>query len=160
MLPTDDSRLLVEIIREHNDCSLLTSKVSNYFKYVIGIVYYGAVPGLNIALLVVISDKATLFLRIVSSFLWLKIAYLVFYHNWVGCHVQRAAHSPYGLLNTVIARNSIDIRIRLKLMSYIEKLSFTTIGIYCFDFFPITNYEFYLLVTHCVKVFLLVTELF
>ena len=37
----------------------------------------------------------------------------------------------------------MSIKQRLKLLSFIEKLSGREIGFYCYDLFPMNNYEFY-----------------
>ena len=77
------------------------------------------------------------------------------------------AHKPYNYLNRLMAEKSImfiktmkrsmkigstrmeitngmrDFKLKFNVLTLIERLAGPTIGIYCFDIFPFTNYEFY-----------------
>jgi len=110
--------------------------------------------------MIVVSDKSAVYLRIIVMFLLVEVGYLIFYHNVVGCHVYRAAHSVYPLLNSIVARNLVGLDYRMKIIGLIEKFSGPKVGFTCFDFFPVTNYEFYLLVINCAKLFILFAGLF
>lgn len=74
--------------------------------------------------------------------------------------IPNAAHQPYGKLNSLIAKKRIRLNHKLKVCALIERLSGPVIGLYCYELFPFTNYEFYLYVANCVKIFILFVGLF
>ena len=43
----------------------------------------------------------------------------------------------------LLIKNRLTFRQRWKLLAFIEKLSGRPIGFYCYDLFPMNNYEFY-----------------
>jgi hypothetical protein len=69
--------------------------------------------------------------------------------------IPKSAIKPYVKLNSLIARKQINLQIKLKIVDLIERLSGPVIGIYCFELFPFTNYEFHLFAANCVKNFIL-----
>ncbi len=69
--------------------------------------------------------------------------------------IPTAAVRPYQALNSIIARKSLKLKLKLKVCQLIEKLSGPVIGLYCYEFFPFTSYEVYLYVTNCVSNFIL-----
>ena len=48
-----------------------------------------------------------------------------------------------GLTSMEITNEMKDIKLKWKVITLIERLAGPTIGIYCFNLFPFTNYEFY-----------------
>jgi hypothetical protein len=69
--------------------------------------------------------------------------------------IPKSAIKPYVKLNSLIARKRINLQIKLKIVDLNERLSGPIIGIYCFELFPFTNYEFYLFAANCVMNFIL-----
>jgi len=74
--------------------------------------------------------------------------------------VPKEAHRPYVRLYSILARKPATTMLNLKVLGLIEKLSGPIIGIYCQDFFPFTNYEFYLYISNVVQNFILLIGLF
>ncbi len=61
-------------------------------------------------------------------------------------HIVFRPNSSLQTISTIklIARKSVDIKIKIKVHQLIEKLSGPAIGYYCYEFFPLTTYQIYL----------------
>src|SRR5581483_1570322 len=79
--------------------------------------------------------------------------------------LYHAAHSPYKLLNSILARNinrKVFLRTKniLKISFYIERFSGPAITNWCYNLFPLRRYEFYLFVAFVVRNFIRIVSLF
>ena len=151
---------LRNIIIEHDECSRIISKCNNHIKYLIGFVYYIGFPTLDIGILIAISDKSSFLIKLLFLFLVMEAGLIIFGLNLEAASLCKAAKSPYVKLNSIIVSNTMNLNTRIKIMSYIEKFSGPEISISCFDFFPINNFEFYLLVVNVVNTFILFLDVF
>jgi len=138
----------------------LTIKINYYFKYVIGSIYYVSIAALDMGIILLISENAQMYLRFIALFALAEFGSIVFYLNLLCAKVCKAAHSPYPVLNSMIAQTRIASRIRLRVLSFIEKLSGPDIGFYCFESFPMNNFELMLYSTNCIAFFILIYGLF
>lgn len=152
--------LIGNIIGEHNECCVLISKINHHFKYLILVLYYVSVLACDVGLLIVISRNTKIILRILTLFIDIQIISLGFYLGLITSNVSKAAHSPYPTLNTIIANKLVGYKYKMKVISLIDKISGPDIAFTCFEFFPLINYEFYILVVNFIKNFILLIELF
>ena len=74
--------------------------------------------------------------------------------------VSKSAHKSYPLLYTYINKVKTPLFLRFKLISFVEKLSGHPIGLYCYDLFPMNNFEFYQFVYICGANYFLIMSMF
>ena len=89
---------------------------------------------------------------------------LFFIIAYASASLEKASHSPYAKLNSIIAKlevNSTEISIenKIKINNLLERLAQTKITVWVLDLFPINYYEFYLFVAAVVSNFLFFLEL-
>ena len=156
-------RLLYKNIVSYDKCAIITSKINSWLRYIMCAYYYLMVPFIDLCVIVVIEES-----DIYLSVLWLELGFIIiinlFIVNYMLSLIARSAHYSYPLLNTCIARqnytqNVLSLKLRLKILALIERLSGPVIGIYCYDLFPYTNHEFYIFCANCVKNFILLYDL-
>ena len=65
--------------------------------------------------------------------------------NMMSTWINKAAHRPRKLLFSYLSRNKSNIPLNkiIKINKFIEHLSETHIGYYCYDLFPMNFYEFF-----------------
>jgi len=146
--------LLKKILHDHNKCCLIINKINENAKYFTFIYYYLAVPLIDLAVIAIILDTNQLN-RILAILLTIIGVLHLFCLNISMTSIPKSAMKPYVKLNSLIARKRIDLKIKLKIVDLIERISGPVIGIYCFELFPFTNYEFYLFAINCVMNFIL-----
>jgi hypothetical protein len=117
--------------------------------------YYLSVPTIDLFIIAAILEEQTN-LRLVLSFVSIVSIFILFGKNYFLTLVAKNSFSLYKPLNSVMARKSLNLKDRLKVCSMIERVSGPVIGLYCYNLFPFTNYEFYLFVANCVSMFFLI----
>jgi hypothetical protein len=121
--------------------------------------YYLSIPAIGLFIIGAILEEQTN-LRLVLSFLSIVGVFILFWINYFLTLVAKNSFSLYKPLNSVMARKSLNLKDRLKVCSMIERFSGPVIGLYCYDLFPFTNYEFYLFVRNCVSIFIMIMNVF
>ena len=99
-----------------------------------------------------LAKKGFILLIIMSVSAMLKLLYLT-------ASVRKSAHNSHAIMYSFLAQRRVSIRLKLKILSFIEKLSGPDIGFYCYNFFPINNYEFYQYITNWIISYLLIYNL-
>ncbi len=115
------------------------------------IYYYMSVPGLDFLLITVSKQNVNQNIIFSLKILLCIACFVLFCLSYSMSMIPTAAVRPYQRLNSIITKKCVDIKLKLKVIELIEKLSGPVIGFYC--------YEFYLYVTNCVKNFILFTNL-
>jgi hypothetical protein len=146
--------LLKQILLDHNKCCLIISKINENVKYLTFSYYYLSVPLIDLLVIAIILDTNQLN-RILTILLAIIGVLLLLCLNISMSSIPKSAMKPYVKLNSLIARKRIDLKMKLKIVDLIERISGPVIGIYCFELFPFTNYEFYLFAVNCVMNFIL-----
>ena len=124
--------------------------------------YYLCIPGFDFAFMFIMYETEII-IRVIAAIIGLGIGLNMFYINYVLSAIGREARNSYGFLNSIIAKNGVNkvkygglnLRLMVKTIHVIERISGPVIGIYCLDLFPLTNYEFYQLCTSCLLQFAL-----
>jgi hypothetical protein len=154
-----DKILLIKIISDFEDSCRITATINNSMKTTIFYYYYISIPGINLFIIAAILEEQTN-LRLVLSFISILAVFVLFCQNYFLTLVAKNSFSLYKPLNSLMARKSLNLKDRLKVCSMIERFSGPVIGLYCYDFFPFTNYEFYLFFAYCVSMFILIMNVF
>ena len=144
----------MKIIKEHDHCCKLTMDLNSWYKYLVLIYYYLIVPTIDFMLVYLIKEKNPLF-RFPSLVVILVIVSNIFIVHFFLTSISRSAHSSYVHINSLIATYNFSRKVKFKSLNLIERLSGPVIGVYCYDFFPFTNFEFYMFINNCVLNFIL-----
>ena len=84
----------------------------------------------------------------------------VFGLNLITSQITRIAHKPRELFHEYLLHNTVTFNQKIRIIAFIESLSGPDIEFYCLDLFPMTNFEFYLYITNCVKIYFLCHSVF
>ena len=151
---------LMKTICEHNSLSIIVNKLNNYVKYGLFVNIFLGPPALETTLYITLSKETGYYLRISLAILLTFTAILSFLINYMPTQVSKEAHLSYSLINSISVKQSdkFSIKEKLKICSFIEKLSGPVIGFYCYDLFPMTSFEFYEYVINSIKMYFLIIE--
>ena len=139
-----DINLLMNAIKEHNYVEILTKKFNLWFRIMTFIIYYFVTIGFQLVLHITHHKDSHILAKLSAGFIFFSCFWATLLQNLMSTGVIRSAHKPYPKLYKMIGKR-IRMRFsqRWKLLSFIEKLSGPPIGFYCYDLFPMNNYEFY-----------------
>ena len=139
-----DFMALQKSLVRHNSICVSTAKLNQVNKNLILVLYKFAKPALNLLIYVSFAPDSSFITRIASITIFSIIFIVIFVMNLMSGSVSSAAHKPLkGVYKVFKSENLMPIEFRMKFMGFIEKLKESTIGFYCYDFFPMNNYEFY-----------------
>ena len=142
-LRINDINGVIYAIENHNLVEVITHKLNVFFNTLMFILYYMATPALQLVFYVSHQKDTYFYARFVAAFVSVIIYSLIFSMNLLSAQVISASHKSYPILYSFLVRNNMSIIQRLKIMSFIEKLSGPDIGFYCLDMFPMNNFEFF-----------------
>ena len=150
---------LQHCIRLHNLVTKLTKELNGFFSYMLFVLYYFATPALEI-LIYLSHDKHTyIFARFAAVFIFVLVFGTVFMLNLMSTWITKEAHKSLPLLHSFMNATRLRNYQSLKVMAFIEKLSGPEIGFYCYNMFPMNNYEFYQYVSITVANYFLILGL-
>ena len=142
-LKTQNTRLLLKSISKHIFVTKTTHQINNFYKRLIGVLYFMLTP-LLVLFLFLSYEKDSIFLfRAVVAMFFVSCFSLLFLMNYLCGSVTKTAHKSLPVLHKYLIETKISLNEKLKIMSTIERLSGPDIGFYCFDLFPMNNYHFY-----------------
>ena len=155
-------RLLMNAIHEHNYVERLTRNINFVFSRIIFISYYNFTLTSQLFLYMAQREDILLIHRIIFQILaiiWILCLSLM---NITLSQIITRAHKSYPKLFSMIFNENIrmNLKQRLKLWSFMEKLSGPQIGFYCYDLFAMNSYEFYQYITIYVSNYILIVTLF
>src|SRR6185437_14012990 len=82
-------------------------------------------------------------LKLVLISLIITVSLSMLQINYVCTLVRRNAHKNRSKFYTFLTHNRLLLRRHMKIQAFIEHLSGRDIGFYCYDLFPMNNYEFF-----------------
>ena len=115
-------------------------------------------PCLNILLYITHSHESNIYGCFIAAIDFLFGFILLFIVNYLCASVSSAAHKSYPMMYSFLTRNNtrITTKRKLKILAFIEKLSGPVIGIYCYNLFPMNNYEFFYFITSWAANYILI----
>jgi hypothetical protein len=137
----------MEVFKEHETVSRLTNDINRWMRYLMGVYYFCSVAPLDLGIVLMMSEH-NLWLKLTIGLLLIVIIVNACYINHLQATVIKLAHGCYPTLNSMMANKPMSVRLKLKVLALIEKLTGPEIGMYCFDLFPFTNYAFALLIAN------------
>ena len=150
--------VLMKAMVEHNYISKLTADLNQFFKYVVFIIYYMSTPSTEL-FIYIITDKETVFtVKIILTIAVLNSILAIFLITLMSSSISFAAKKSHSKMYKFLIENNFKFTVRekLKVQSFIEKLSGPDIGFYCLDWFPLNYFEFYIFCANCVKNYFLI----
>ena len=152
--------LVFKAMNEHRIIVLFCEEINHYYKYMIFILYFMCSPALMLDIFYIFSNKTDIG-GVVTGGLIFVVAYsVVFGLNLISSQISVKAHRPRLLLYGYLNENSLKLRDRMKIMSFIEWLCGPDIGFYCYNLFPMNSYEFGKYCLNCMTIFILCNQLF
>ena len=149
----------LQIIAEHNQICKLTHDINQLFKLFIFVLYYLASPVIIGLVNLTEQPHLVLIAKIIYTMLILVIFGAIFVANLLSSLISKSSTLPLKYLHRYMAENQLPTKQRLKTMEMIERLCGPDIGFYCYDFFPMNSYEFYIYVSNCCKNYFLIKSL-
>ena len=134
---------LMNSIKTHNCVSVLTHDLNKYCKVLIFIAYYFSTPTFDLVFYASHEKSSKLHFRLLAAFLFISIFSLLFMLNILSAKIIHSAHKSLPLLYKFLVENKLSIKNKLKIHTFIERLSGPRIGLYCLNLFPMNNYELY-----------------
>ena len=153
---------LMDLIEEHNYFTKITADINKMFRLILFAFYYLGLTLILFSIYGSFHKKTAILAKIVTipGAITGGIPYLIVtYFNKV---VVEAAHKPYNLVFSYLCNtNSSKLPLvkRLKLLSFVERLSGPEIGFYCYDLFPMNSCEFYEMIMLSATNYLLLISL-
>ena len=136
--------MLMNAIDEHHLVTQMSVKFNNLYKYILFEIYYMSTPGFELLLYIIFAQDTPLLASFAFSFIFCLVFGMIFSINllctWVSTYAHKSRSTLYSYVNAM-GRN-IPIRVRLKIVVFMERLSANDIGIYCYDMFLMNHYEF------------------
>ena len=154
-------RLLMNAIHEHNYVERLTRDINFLLSRGIFFMYYFFT--FTSQLFLFISQREDTFLSQRIAFLICGIWYifLILVMNLICNQISARAHKSYPSIFSIFKEDfRMSLKQRLKLWSFMEKLSGPQIGFYCYDLFAMNSKQFYEYITIYVSNYLLIISLF
>ena len=157
-----DSFSLLIIMREHSYIETITKHFNHNLRGAIFALYYIGTPGFQIALYGTHHKDIHFYARIFALFITVTCFVAIIYVNLMSTWVSKAAHKSYSVINSYIChrKERMSLLHRMKILSFIEHLSGPEIGFYCYDLFPMNNYEFYQYLYICGSNYFLIMSFF
>ena len=124
------------------------------------IIYYMATPGFEVVLFGALKPDTSPIGRFSNVLLSFFCFSAVVYMNLMNTWISRTAHHSYQLMYSLLNRVRTTTLVRIKVQVFVEKLSGPDIGFYCYDLFPMNNYEFFQYVYYAGANYFLIMSLF
>jgi len=138
-----NSRHLIDAIHEHNYCTRHIYNLNKVFSKGLFLNYFFSTPGMDIILHLAIYKSINVYMRIIYVLIFSQLVLLLYIYSYITSSLSSAAHDCTSDLYAFIVRNRSNRRNKFKISAFVEKLCGPTIGIYCYDFFAFTTFEFY-----------------
>ena len=141
---------LTKLIAKHNTLTTLVQDINITFKYILFVLYYTAPIFLNMYVYELKTKSTRFIVKLVIGLLCMAVSLILFQMNSVCTLVTKNAHKSQSNGYKCLVINRYSLRQKWKIQAFIERLSGPDIGFYCYDLFPMNNYEFYQYLVNCI----------
>jgi hypothetical protein len=143
------NKILVKRLSEHENNTKFLNAINKLFKTKFMVYYYIGIPFIDLFLILVMDNQIKPAMRILVMLPIINSTLPVLAINYMISSVSTSAHSPFAILNSLIAKSKnnmpvMPVSLRLKVIQLIDKLSGPKIGFTCYDFFTFANFELFL----------------
>ena len=138
-------QLLKNSITEHSYLENMTHRLNTTFRMLFFICYFLASPAALCCLYGTHHRSTNIYMRFIMALIVITAMFLFLKMVRMSASINEAAKRPKFCLYSYLVRPNLKMREkeRLRLMSFVEHLSDREIGFYCYDLFPLNNYQFY-----------------
>jgi len=105
---------LQSLIREHNRITVMTKDIDIFFSKAFVISYFETPVLINIMLCILIYGKSSFYLRSFFSIMVVFASIGLYLMSYIPTQVSTEAHRCYNTLNSINARNIIELQTKLK----------------------------------------------
>ena len=144
---------------EHNYCCIKTKELNQTFNYVIFMIYFFAKPVINILVYAAQGKDTPTFTRIAATNISVGLMFIMFSGNMLFVSVSTWVHKPLKPMYKLFKEKKFETMHKLKALGFIEKLRGPVIGFYCYEFYPLNNYQFCLSILDWAANYFLITNL-
>ena len=152
-------RPLMKTISEHNFTAKMVTDLNEFFRLFLFGEYYTGSPACMLVLYLIFHEDNNISILILYIIMGISIYSFVFLVNMACAFISRSAKRPRIYLYKCFTRNQLTVKQKLRIFNFIEKLCGPDIGFYCYDLFPMNNYEFYEYCANCLLMYLLFNTL-
>ena len=152
----NDQVMLMTTISQHNSVAIQVKLIDDVFKFVVFVLYYFASPALMMCLYLSTDSQTVPMARLFCFTTVVIVYFVVFYLNFVSYEAAK----PRNMLQNYLFKNTMPLRIRLKIHNFIESLNGSDIGFHCWNMFAMNSYTFYQYMSSCAYSYLLCVSLF
>jgi len=154
-----DYNKLVKAIEQHYQITLMCMKNNQFVNLILLNKYYLFSPIIDMALYLAIYIDH-FYVKLFAIFANFVLIIFLFLLSLTTSLLPKSAHSTYNHLNSIIARQKwIPRAKKMKIIGLIERLAGPEIAVYCYNFFPLTYYEFCLFIASISTNFFLLLSL-
>lgn len=147
-------------INGHNSITIKVKQINEFFKLMVFIFYYGATPALLLLMFLHQDKDVNKYLKLGYGLIIVVIFGGVALMHLISALLTNAAHKSYSMLFSLLSKKKkVSLNEMMKIQLFIEKLSSPEIGFYCYELFPMNNYEFYQYVANSVSFYFLIMGL-
>ena len=120
------------------------------------VVYFISTPFIDSLIYLSCDINTKFYSRIFLILFTIFYVTLIFIVHYMSGLITKHAYMSRPLLHSCLTRMRLHVKHRLKIMAFNEQLSGHDIGFYCWNWFPLTVYEFYKFCFGLVYFYLLV----
>lgn len=151
------------LVKHHNSVIVEVERFNAEMKYYLYVLIKLVKPAFNTFIYLLFDPLSEWHFQVFVGLMVVGIAVSLTVTTHLFASISHWAHKPlffsYSLLlSRDFSDEKIPLRIRVKIMRFIERLSGRVIGIYCYDLFPLTTYEFTDYILDSMVSFLLVVK--
>ena len=141
---TGNKSLIIKAFVEHNLVSQNIHRLNHFFNYMVFVIYFFAVPAIEILIYLAQSKESNIYVRWAAAYTFIVLFIGCSLINLWCARMTASAHKSYKLMFKVMCsrRMYFSIKERLRVMTFIEKLSGPDIGFYCLNLFPMNGINF------------------
>jgi hypothetical protein len=105
---------LQSLIRDHNRVTVMTKDCDIFFSKIFAVFYFYAPLAINLLLCISIFGKSSIYMRSMFSILALCSSFGTYLFSYTPTQVSTEAHRCYNTINSINARNKIQLQMKLK----------------------------------------------
>ena len=152
--------LLFNAISKHNSLEKNVKKLNKMYKIMIFLVYIISSIAINLSIFILHGSESAIFTKILFSAFGISSFIMPFILNYMCASVTKRAHNSGPLIFRYLLNNRLSLKQKLKIETFISRLSGPEIGFYCLDLFVMNNTEFFDYCCQLFSTYLLLIRLF
>jgi hypothetical protein len=159
----------LEALKEYDRIVAMNVRNNHLAGVILMEAYYAAAIMIDVSIYMTINGKRDIAGQALCFLFASYTTLFAFIVTFIGTLLVKTAYLPYLKLNSFMARLSLKRRIwfrlrfpiylRLNIINTIERIAGPKIAVYCLDWFPLTQYQFYLYTAGVFMNYLLITNL-